>query len=219
MTFSIPNNGEERLLKLIVGNTKHQKLYVHLYSNNVNLSNDFNSNDFLLGNEVSSGNFVSNGYVSVELNGSDWVFSNVGGLTRAEHPAIYFTFTNNLISTIYGYFITISSDPEFDYVDWTSVPLEEDSLGYPICTESFENPVSILNGGTVISVVPKIGLGAESIIPPTPTPTHTPTQTLTSTPTPTQTLTPTITASTTGTSTPTSTPTPTQTSVVLNSNL
>jgi len=207
MTLSIPNLGEIRLLKLILGNTKPTSLILHLYSNNIYLGNkSFTTNDFLKGDQISDDLKVGNGYSPIALNGDNWTVRTSGGYTVAEYNSpVTFTFTNNAVKKIYGYFITASSDPEFEYSDWIDVDHLDDIVGAPLWAESFDNGAFIVPSvGGKITINPKIRLGsAVSLVM-----TATPTRTLTSTPT----LTPTISLTQSLTNTPTSTPTLTSTS-------
>ena len=174
MALIIPDLAEQHLLKLIIGNIRPTKLILNLYSNEVDLSGkDFITPDFFLGNQASNGSFVSNGYAAVELDGSNWTVSTmIDGTTIAQYNSnISFVFTNGLVDKIYGYLISVSSNPAFDYVDPYVLP----SLGSPLWAERFDNgPYTILSSGSTINLVPKIRLGSSTYLYPTPTPTPTP---------------------------------------------
>lgn len=173
MALVIPDLGEQHLLKLIIGNIRPTKLVLNLYSNEVDLSGkDFIDPDFLLGNQISDGSFVSNGYSSVELDGLNWTVStDIGGVTVASYnSSVSFSFSNNLVNKLYGYFISVSSNPAFDYV----APYVLSSPGSPLWAERFDNgPYTILPSGSTINIVPKIKLGSSTYLYPTPTPTPT----------------------------------------------
>ncbi len=212
MTLSIPNLGETHLLKLALGKSRATNLVLHLYSNNVFLANkSVTTKDFLKGNQISSDLFTENGYSSVVLNSANWNVSTIGGFSVAQYNfPIIFTFLNNNVKKIYGYFITASSEPEFEYSDWVSVPYSDDVVGSPIWAESFDNgPYVVPSLGGSITIIPKIKLGSAISLLMTATPTKTPTKTPTLTPT--LSLTPTLTKTPTPTASATLTPTPTQT--------
>lgn len=175
MALIIPDIGEQHLLKLIIGNIRPTKLILNLYSNEVDLSGkDFLNPDFLLGNQISDGSFVSNGYSSVELEGSNWTVStDVTGTTVASYNSnVTFSFSNGSVDKIYGYFISASSNPAFGYTN----PYFLDLPASPLWAERFDNgPYTILPSGSTINLIPKIKLGSSTYLYPTPTPTPTPT--------------------------------------------
>lgn len=170
MSFIISDIGEQHLLKLIIGNIRPTKLILNLYSNDVNLDNkNFIAPDFIFGNQLSDGSFVDNGYSSVELDGSNWTISyeNDGSTSAVYNTSLSFVFTNGLVNAIHGYFISVSTNPAFDYVEPYILP----SSGTILWAEKFSNgPYTILNSGSSINITPKIKLGSARFLYPTPTP-------------------------------------------------
>jgi hypothetical protein len=218
MTLIIPDQGERHLLKVILGNTRPTTLKLNLFSNNINLSsNSFILSDFLQAYDVADDLVVVNGYQPFELSGSNWtVTTESDGSTVAEYnSAVAFTFTNDSVKNIYGYFISTTSSPAFDYNGSYLLATPLVLWAEKFTSGSFTIPQS----GSVISIRPKIKLGSPSTIFPTPTPTLTvtktpgltPTRTATPTPTKTLTSTPTLTQTRTASNTPTPTPNTTAT--------
>lgn len=162
MALVIPNNGEQHLLKLILSIVRPANLYIHLYSNDLDLSSgNFIISDFLRGDQIINDENdiidVINNYSPIILNPNEWTISTVDGITTAQHTPVTFELTTNEVPNIYGYYISSSGDPAFSYTD----PYEMVIPDAPIFAERFSAaPLVIPPVGSTITVVPKIRLSS-----------------------------------------------------------
>ena len=122
MTIYIPNAGEEYLLRLILGNTGSCILNVHLYAKSWITDDCVDVTDqnggltqawFVEANQLGDNSLSDNGYAAQPIIGGLWNFStDFDGVTTAEYSTpINFTFTDNSISGICGYWIESSFTP------------------------------------------------------------------------------------------------------------
>ena len=100
MALVAPNTSEILLLKYIVGLTASGHPVLHLFSNNIEPSDNT-----VIGNltEVTT----STGYASVTLTSSSWTVSQSGGVTTANYSEQTFNFARS--ATAYGYYVTDTS--------------------------------------------------------------------------------------------------------------
>ena len=155
MTIYIPNAGEEYLLRLILGNTGSCVLNIHLYAKSWTTDDCVDVTDqnggllqdwFVEANQLGDNSISDNGYAAQTLDGALWNFTtDFDGVTTAEYSTtINFTFTDNSISGVCGYWIE-STCP--------------DASSTAIMVEEFTNaPLPIPSYGASISITPRIRL-------------------------------------------------------------
>ena len=102
MPLIVPNAGEVRLLQYIVNKTSPTNLVLHLYSNDLDLSDEsFDETDFT---EV-----TTSGYAAVTLTGSNWTATTNSGISSALYnTSITFNFSAG--ADVYGYYVTDTSN-------------------------------------------------------------------------------------------------------------
>ena len=116
MTIYIPNDGEEYLLRVILGNTGSCVLKLHLYAKSWETNDCVDVTDqsgaltkswLVEANKLGDNSTAENGYSAQPIVGGNWNFTtSFEGLTTAEYSApIIFTFTDNSIPGICGYWI------------------------------------------------------------------------------------------------------------------
>lgn len=102
MPLVVPDLGEVRLLEYLVNKTSPTNLVLHLYTNNVTLSND----------NFSTGSFTeatATGYSSVTLTGSGWTASTTSGVSAALYGS-GITFSFSVGQDVQGYYVTDTSN-------------------------------------------------------------------------------------------------------------
>lgn len=99
LTLQVPDEGEQRMLELVVNKTAQANLTLHLYSNNVTPGDTNVLADFT---ECTGG-----GYASVTLTGASWtVTAGTGTPASASYAEQTFTWTSVPgVTTVYGYFV------------------------------------------------------------------------------------------------------------------
>lgn len=97
MALVAPDVGEAKMLEIIVNKTAPANLVMHLYTNNVDPTENTISSDF---NEVSG----ISGYTPVTLTGAAWTISTVSNVTTAQYAAQQFNMLDPV--TCYGYYMT-----------------------------------------------------------------------------------------------------------------
>lgn len=160
MSLIIPNSSEQHLLKIIVSATRPATLYLHLYANDPDITNqNLLITDLREANLDENNNFVLNGYGASLLNSANWTIStDINGITTAEHTPVNFNFIGDAVPTIYGYWIESSGNPAFGY----SVPYTINPPTSPLFVERFDNPFMIPVAGSNITITPKIKLGVQT---------------------------------------------------------
>jgi len=136
MTLVAPDEGEVLLLKYLVNFTPATNPVLHLYENNLTPDDDT-----CVGcgppDEVTEA--TAAGYAAITLTGTNFTIATSGGITTAEYADVTFTFTTN--ATIYGYYVTNTSE--------TAVLWVERFSGAPF---------SLPTGGGTIQITPKVSL-------------------------------------------------------------
>ncbi len=133
MPIAVPNEGEQRMLELVLNKSSGENLYLILFGNNVSPSENDNVANYT---EISSG-----GYANKSLTGANWSVAN-GNNCVATYTAQTFSFTGATSpNTVYGYALK----------QVTSMRL--------MWTERFsDGPYAINNNGDSITITPRIEL-------------------------------------------------------------
>jgi hypothetical protein len=112
MPIVVPNAGERRLLEYIVNKTPVTNMVLHLYSNNINLSEETFTYDSLTKATGWPLPSPPNVPPAVPLLGANWTAStNTGtGVSSAVYSSSI-TFTFSAAASIQGYLVTDTSNP------------------------------------------------------------------------------------------------------------
>lgn len=102
MPLVVPNNGEVRLLQYIVNKTSPTNLVLHLYTNDIDLSDD----DFVTGDFTEA---TATGYASVTLTGAGWTAATTSGVSAALYDN-GITFSFSVGQDVQGYYVTDTSN-------------------------------------------------------------------------------------------------------------
>lgn len=133
MPLNSPNEGERRMLQLILNNTAQEDFYLTLFGNNMTPAENDNVTFYT---EISGG-----GYANISLVGANWTASN-GNNSFATYAAQTFNFTGATTpNTVYGYMVKGKTS---NTVMWA---------------ERFsDGPYPINNNGDAITITPRLEL-------------------------------------------------------------
>jgi len=131
MALLVPNVGEEEMLKRIIGDVSGGDVTLHLYGDNITPTETDTVSSYT---ELTGGN----GYSKKVLDGT-WTIS--GDPTGASYPEYEFSFNSGTGETVYGYFVTDSTDTVLLWAERFS-----------------DAPYTIPTGGGSIFITPKIQL-------------------------------------------------------------
>jgi hypothetical protein len=133
MPLNAPNEGERRMLQLIVNAATPEDLYLVLFGNNVTPAENDTAATFT---EISGG-----GYANISLAGASWSVAN-GNNAVATYAAQTFTFTGATTpNTVYGYVVKGKTS---NTVFW--------------CERFSDGPYPINNNGDAITITPRLEL-------------------------------------------------------------
>jgi len=132
MPLNAPNEGERKMLQLIVNNASGENLYLTLFGNNMTPAENDNVTFYT---EITGG-----GYANIVLTGANWSIAN-GNNAVATYAAQTFSFTGATTpNTVYGYMVKGISHTVY----WA---------------ERFsDGPYAINNNGDAITVTPRLEL-------------------------------------------------------------
>lgn len=102
MPLVVPNSGEVRLLQYLVNKTSPTNLVLHLYTNDIDLSDD----DFITGDFTEA---TATGYSSVTLTGAGWTAATTSGVSAALYDN-GITFSFSVGQDVQGYYVTDTSN-------------------------------------------------------------------------------------------------------------
>jgi hypothetical protein len=133
MPLNSPNEGERRMLQLILNNTPQDDQFLVLFGNNMTPAENDNVTFYT---EITGG-----GYANITLAGANWTVSN-GNNAVATYAAQTFSFTGATTpNTVYGYMVKSKTTMT---VLWS---------------ERFsDGPYPINNNGDAITVTPRLEL-------------------------------------------------------------
>lgn len=100
MTLIVPSIAEEKILKYMLNNESALDQVIHLYKNDISISQTTVIGSFTEVNE--------SGYAPVTLSGGSWSFSPGPQASTASYTEQTFTFTTS--ATAYGYYVTTTSN-------------------------------------------------------------------------------------------------------------
>jgi hypothetical protein len=123
MPLVVPDEGERRLLEIIVGKSTLAagELILHLYVNQVDLSNEsFTVSSFT---EASA-----SGYSAITLEGANWTADTQAGVSAIVYDSNV-TFTFNVGQDVYGYYVTNNSNQILWAEEFPGAPFALPSTG------------------------------------------------------------------------------------------
>lgn len=132
MALTVPDVGEDLLIKAMLNHTAATDLKLHLYTNDVSIAEGTT-----LGDVTES---TGDGYAAVTLTGSSWSVTTTAGTTEASYAQQTFTYTG-AEANVYGYYVTNNGSTELAWIE-----------------EFSDGSYSIPSGGGSIKVTPKIQL-------------------------------------------------------------
>ena len=100
MALVLPNAGEVVLMNYILNKAAPSDVRIHLYTNNITPAEDTVLIDLTEATE--------SGYAPIALPNAGWTVSTASDITTGVHSQVTFSFTEN--ATLYGYYITDSTD-------------------------------------------------------------------------------------------------------------
>lgn len=133
MPLVVPDEGERRLLEIIVGKStlagtppvdaNARQLKLRLYVNQVNLSEPDESFTTSIFTEASA-----SGYAAITLEGSNWTANTQSGVSAIVYDSNV-TFTFNVGQDVYGYYVTNNSNQILWAEEFPGAPFALPSTG------------------------------------------------------------------------------------------